>query len=60
MYKLITSLAAALIFMLPLLVTASVYGERQSDDIIVVEPEQLKKTDFVDISPARFNRTCLQ
>lgn len=50
MYKLITSLAAALIFMLPLLATASVYGEKQTDDIIVVEPEQPEKTDFVDIS----------
>lgn len=50
MYKLITSLATALIFMLPLLVTASVYGEKQSYGIIVAEPEQLGKTDFVDIS----------
>lgn len=50
MYKLITSLITALIFSMPLLVTASVYSEKHSEVIVAIEPERFEGTCFIDIS----------
>lgn len=50
MYKLITSLVTALIFSIPLLVTVSVYGEKHSEEVVVVEQECFEGACFIDIS----------
>lgn len=50
MYKLITSLVTALIFSIPLLVTVSVYSEKHSEEVVVVEREHFEGACFIDIS----------
>lgn len=50
MYKLITSLITALIFSIPLFVITSVYGEKHSEDVAIVEQEHFEGACFVDIS----------
>ena len=50
MYKLITSLVTALIFSIPLLITVSVYGEKHSEEVVIVEQEHFEDACFIDIS----------